>query len=496
MRKRFEQQRVLGTIAIEDVEIDEKSRHELKYLVAGLKYIFTTPEINEAIFKLMEEAIIGDKKDTGRNGMTLWQILVLGAARLVMDLNYDALHDYANNHKRLRQIMGCTNDANFKDEGYFNLQTIKDNIALFNEDLLIKINEVVVKSGHKLLKKKDEEVLILKIKTDTYPVQANVHFPTDLNLLWDSGRKSIESVQELSSMVKIHSWRKSNDLLKKLKSSYRKASEIHRKKGSDYQARLKNAVTDYLAEARRIATRLTDTLCLFMDTDLEDKVKKVVDSLTYFHGMLLKHIDLVNRRILKEEKIPHSEKVFSVFETHVEWLQKGKANSPVEIGRNVLITTDQHHFILTHSILKKETDKEQPIALAEKIKKSYLEEGICKIESSSFDRGFYSSKNENAFKEICDQVVMPKPGKKTEARKKEEASATFVHLRKKHSAVESNINELEHCGLNRVPDRGEDGFKRYVALGILGYNIKRLGKVILEQSEKMPKVSPAQAKGT
>lgn len=154
MRKRFEQQPLLGTIPIEEVEIDMKSRHELRYLVAGLKHIFTTPEINEAIFILLEESIIGGKKKTGRPGMDLWQILVLGSARLVMDIDYDALHDYANNHKTLRKIMGCTNYAGFGDEGYFHVQTIKDNVALFNEDLLMKINEIVVKSGHKLLKKK------------------------------------------------------------------------------------------------------------------------------------------------------------------------------------------------------------------------------------------------------------------------------------------------------------------------------------------------------
>lgn len=154
MRKRFEQQPLLGTISIHDVKIDEKSRHELRYLVAGLKYIFTTTEINEQVFQLMEDVVVGDKRHTGRPGMDLWQILVLGSARLVMNIDYDMLQDYANNHKTLRQIMGCTNYADFDDESYFELQTIKDNVGLFNEDLLMKMNEIVVKAGHKLLKKK------------------------------------------------------------------------------------------------------------------------------------------------------------------------------------------------------------------------------------------------------------------------------------------------------------------------------------------------------
>ena len=57
------------------------------------------------------------------------------------------------------------------------------------------------------------------------------------------------------------------------------------------------------------------------------------------------------------------------------------------------------------------------------------------------------------------------------------------------SAVESNINELEHAGLDQVPDRGEDGFKQYVAMAVLGNNIKRLGKLLLEQKQKLAKTA-------
>ena len=46
----------------------------------------------------------------------------------------------------------------------------------------------------------------------------------------------------------------------------------------------------------------------------------------YFHSMLDKHIDVVTRRLLCGEKIPHEEKLFSIFETHTEWLKKGKRN--------------------------------------------------------------------------------------------------------------------------------------------------------------------------
>lgn len=44
-------------------------------------------------------------------------------------------------------------------------------------------------------------------------------------------------------------------------------------------------------------------------------------------------------------------------------------------------------------------------------------------------------------------------------------------LRKAHSAVESNINMLEHHGLNRCVDKGLHGYRRNVGLSVLAYNL-------------------------
>ena len=101
--------------------------------------------------------------------------------------------------------------------------------------------------------------------------------------------------------------------------------------------------------------------------------------------------------------------------------------------------------------------------------------------ASVFDRGFYSALAKKKLEEMFGLVVMPKPGKKTVGQQMEEETPAFVAKRRKHSAVESNINELEHSGANKVPDKGLRAFKRYVAWGVLAYNLKRLGNVVLQQ---------------
>jgi len=54
----------------------------------------------------------------------------------------------------------------------------------------------MVKVGHQLKKEEEEEntepkgMMKLRLSSDTYVAEANVHFPTDLWLLWCSCRKS------------------------------------------------------------------------------------------------------------------------------------------------------------------------------------------------------------------------------------------------------------------------------------------------------------------
>ncbi len=75
---------------------------------------------------------------------------------------------------------------------------------------------------------------------------------------------------------------------------------------------------------------------------------------------------------------------------------------------------------------------------------------------------------------------MPKKGKRNLEEKEDELRPEFKKLKNKHSAVESNINELEQCGLDRCPDRGYEHFKSYIAAGVTSYNLQKIGKQIIK----------------
>ena len=154
MRRRFTPDLEFGQTPIEKVFIPTKSRDELPPTLAGLQWIYKTPELNELVFTLLEEKVIGDNKDTGRPGMDLWHILVLGVVRLTLNCNYDRLEHIANYDGLVRQIMGLPTFGVDPENAQFHHKTISDNVCHLDEELLAEINALVVEYGLPELQKK------------------------------------------------------------------------------------------------------------------------------------------------------------------------------------------------------------------------------------------------------------------------------------------------------------------------------------------------------
>ena len=477
MRQRFEQQINLRTVAVADVKFSLKSRDELPPLLMALQYIFVTPALNEQVFELMEKKICSGKKKTGRKGMDLWHILVLAVVRHACGTNWDTLETWSNHHELVRRVMGVHATAFIEDEKIeFNYQTILDNVSLVDEPLLQQINLLVVDAGHQLVKKKEAEVL--RLKTDSYALETNVHFPTDLNLLWDSLRKCLDMIAKLQQLTKLPGWRKIKNIRKQLKSLFRTASQQVFKGKNEQQK--KQSVKQYLHQARMLEARVA---ALIQHPPVaigsEELIVAIITQLLKYKNYVTKFTDQIERRLLKAEVIAPEEKIFSIFEEHTEWITKGKLNKKVELGHLLLITTDQYQFIVDYKVMERQRDASQVKGLCERISKQYPDK---KITSHSFDKGFWSKDNLATLQDAgITQVVLPKKGRHSKEDKQRESDANFKQLRHAHSAVESNINMLEHHGLNRCMDKGLHGYKRCVGLSVLAYNLHLLGNALKEQ---------------
>jgi len=487
MRKVIDPQQQLGELDIGAIELDPKSRDDIPQLLRGLQHIYTTPAVREAVFAILEE-VLPERRGTdnpgkadpatGRPGMPQWRILVFGVLRLGLNADYDRLQELANQHTTIRQMLG---HGDWAEDTRYELQTLKDNLRLFTPEILDRINQEVVRAGHRALKKSPDDGLAGRC--DSFVVETDVHFPTDINLLADAVRKVIAISSDLAGDVGLGGWRQHAYHQRQFKKQYRKVQQLKRSTSKDEakrqrkQAEIEAAYRQYLelarghlqrAEQTREALPAGDPLIIVQLQELEVFIA---------HGW--RQIDQIERRVLQGECIPHAEKVFSLFEPHTEWISKGKAGVPVELGLRVCVMEDRDRFILYHQVMEKTTDDQIAVDMVEQTQARFPA-----LWAVSMDKGFHSPANQQALKERLDCPVLPKKGRLSAADKARESAPEFVELRKQHSAVESAINALEAHGLDRCPDHDIEGFKRYVSLAVVARNIQRLGAILRRQDEE------------
>ncbi len=477
MRRRFNPEPTFQTLPIEKILLPLDSRDELPPILAGLQWIWTHPTLKTAILALLEARLLAGKKATGRSGMDLWQILVLGVVRLGLDADWDRMEHLANYDLLLRQMLGICPDPWGTNARRFGHQTLRDNVALVDAALLKDINVLVAAEGRQVFQSKPSaKPAPLKLKVDSYVLETDVHFPTDLNLLFDAGRKCLDLVAKYQKAFgyDLPGWRKLEDWRRRFKAAERAASKAAFGGGKDKDKRVRAAVSDYLEVGRGLSAKVSTSLLSLCDQEVDVRDWEL---LAYFQQMIDKHLDLVDRRLLQHQVIPTAEKVYSLFEPHTEWITKGKLQPPVELGHRILVSTDQHQLIQDYAG-PVGADVDQSVPVASRLLARY---GEGQIASMSFDKGFTRQEDRALLELFIPQVIMPKRGRKSAEQSEAESIKKFVALRKAHSAVESAINALEHHGLNRCLDVGPEGYTRYIGYGVLAYNLHVIGRQLLAQ---------------
>ena len=246
------------------------------------------------------------------------------------------------------------------------------------------------------------------------------------------------------------------------------------------QALIAQAHQEYLGVAQHYLDKSRATLATWQQQGRISPVDVVLKlEIEDFMRHATRQIDQTRRRVIDGQVIPHAEKVFSIFEPHTEWVNKGKAGVQVELGLKTAIMEDQFQFILHHRLMQHEVDEQVTVAMVVQTKQRFPDFVAC-----SFDKGFHSPSNQSELKQHLELVALPRKGKLSQAAQQIEGSPEFVNARRKHSAVESAINALEVHGLDVCPDHGINGCKRYVALAVVARNIHRIGAILKQQEQK------------
>ena len=132
----------------------------------------------------------------------------------------------------------------------YKLQTVIDNVSLLNAELLSEISRLVVQSGHEVARKKSGE--ILRGRCDSFCVETDVHYPTDVWLLWDAMRCTIRESSKLAEKLNLQGWRQHKYNPRQVKNLFNK---VCRKR-----AQTPWRVKQYLDQCERLTVRAEQTL--------------------------------------------------------------------------------------------------------------------------------------------------------------------------------------------------------------------------------------------
>ena len=366
MRHVIKPYRELGDIDIAGIDLGRKCRDDMPALLIGLQHLYCDKELRSQLFALLEEHLAPDvSHDLGRPGMELWQILVMGVVMQGLNCDFDRLHDLVNEHNTLRKFLG---HADIWDRRQYSYQSVVDNVSLLTPELLSEVGKLVVGSGHKVSKKKPG--VLLHGRSDSFVVETDVHYPTDVNLLWDAMRCLIRESGRAANECGLSGWRQWLHLTDAVRKRFHAVRRTRRVSPERVEA--------YLVLCRKLVVRAEGTRSALQDARIRCRLRKGNPvKIDHFIGHAKRQIDQVERRLLKGETIPQDEKVFSVFEPHTRWISKGKAGRPVELGVPVCIVEDEFGFVLNHRIMWEGNDVDHAVPVVGETQSRFLDFRSC-----------------------------------------------------------------------------------------------------------------------
>jgi hypothetical protein len=481
------QQRI-DSVPLLNVHLNPRSRDETVKLIRGLQGVYADEKTRLEILDLIARDVLGGaRRDVGRPGMDTWSIFVLLSAREGLRLDYDRLEDLAENHALIRAAMGF---GDWERGHHFDWTRIWRNVRKVRGETLAEINRRVVQLGHTLAPTAAESA-----RVDSFVMQTNVHHPSDIRQVADGLRVVLRHAVRLAEIIGSTALRQHAHLEKRARSLVLTASRASASKRQDHDERLAIAareLCDFADERCQQAMELSDQFLAMRETlGIFEQAQADGENSTMmlFVSGLSTCAHVVRLRFVDGEKAALSDRLFSLFEPHTELIYRGKARAAVEFGHRILVTEDAAGFIIDAQVMTNgQQDRDAAVPLVETLCKQYPI-----LKRVSFDRGFHSPANQKLLAEILPDVCLPNSGDKALAKQFAEASVSWTWQRRHHSGIEAAIGNLQdNRGCRRCPDKGKDGYGRFLQTAVLANNLITYGRLLWAQDD--PAALPARTR--
>lgn len=339
-----------------------------------------------------------------------------------------------------------------------------ETLHAFNERITAIATELKVTRGRKL-------------RTDGTVTETNIAYPTDSKLLADGVRVLSRSLKRAKAVVTETAQSTAEPFRDRTRSARNQARRIANRARGRSSAAKQGMQQAYrrLIQVTQASIKQANTVLHALRAERSQVAQRLAETLETFIPRVEQALDQTVRRVLQGETVAASEKIVSLFEPHTDIIRRQKAGKETEFGRKVWLDEVDGGIVSRWQVLNgnpPDGDQWRPAI------DHHLQLFGKAPDQASGDRALYSPGNEAYVRQLgVKRPILPKPGRKTEERRKHEAQSWFRRGRRYHAGVEGRISVLKRShGLARCLDHGEEGFDKWVGWGIIAGNMAVMGR--------------------
>jgi IS5 family transposase len=319
-----------------------------------------------------------------------------------------------------------------------------------------------------------------KLRIDGTVVETSIHYPTDSSLLADGVRVLGRVIRRSKPLVR--------EQLGGIRDAFRSRMRTMRR-GLQTLHRLRRRVGEEKAEQRKAlyetllaATEATIRQAEQVRSALHDvsgagkaEAQRLVAQVDQYVPLVQQVIRQARHRVLQGKKVPASEKIVSLFEPHTRIIPRHKGGADMEFGRMVVFDEVEGGIVTRFAVLEDKTAEQGQLAPALEHHRQLFDRPP---RLATGDRGVHAADNERVARDAgVAHLVIPRSGVVSAEQRAVERARSWRRWYRWRAGIEGRLSSLRRdYGLRRCPDRGEDGFVRYLGWGVVASNLRHIGQ--------------------
>ena len=315
----------------------------------------------------------------------------------------------------------------------------------------------------------EEKISGAMLRADTTVYEANIHYPTDSSLLWDSYRVLVrilrrirEEYPDLELGYRFHD--------RRVKKLYGFISRNASGRSKSKQRKVKRTYRDLIEAIERVAGISSEVACLLPARSAYGQ------DLRHYLSLAQRVMSQARRRIFDGEKLSATEKIYSIFEEHTELIKRGKAGKPIEFGHKILLGQTGEKFISQYLVMP---NRREDIDLIDELIETHEKTFGMKPDVLAADKGFYESMEKlTDLEEDIETVSICKKGSRNQEEYQRETTDLFKDAQRFRAGIEGTISVLKRAfNLFRCLFRGFKNYAASVGCAVFCHNLVLLTRL-------------------